>query len=141
MRTMQERSQRPGLASSASSIGWAKASPTMAMLLARRRSTSLQSSTASNLREGRLMMLPPVLSTPKLLNWAVPCISGQAATAAPGGGRGMSPALPVRTRSPASAGVSSGGMPTRALPPAPSTWNRSSWRHITPLGMPVVPPV
>ena len=34
-----------------------------------------------------------------------------------------------------------GGTPSSALPPAPSTLNRSSWRHITPLGMPVVPPV
>ena len=34
-----------------------------------------------------------------------------------------------------------GGMPSSALPPAPITLKRSSCAHITPLGMPVVPPV
>jgi hypothetical protein len=33
-----------------------------------------------------------------------------------------------------------GSRPSAGLPPAPRA-NRSSWRHITPLGMPVVPPV
>ena len=32
------------------------------------------------------------------------------------------------------------GSPVGAPPPSPAK-NRSSWRHITPLGMPVVPPV
>jgi len=34
-----------------------------------------------------------------------------------------------------------GGRPNSGLPPRPSTLNRSSWRHITPFGRPVVPPV
>ena len=46
-----------------------------------------------------------------------------------------------RLRATSSATSFAGGTPRIALPPAPSTLNRSSWRHITPFGIPVVPPV
>jgi hypothetical protein len=69
-------------------------------------------------------------------NWPVPCISGQA-TRVIGlmwSGRGVAVDQFLDRGRRAS-------RPSATLPPAPSTWNRSSWRHITPFGMPVVPPV
>ena len=54
-----ERSHRPGSASRASSMGVEKAKPTMTTPSACNRSTSFQSSTALNPREGRVATAPP----------------------------------------------------------------------------------
>ena len=63
-------------------------------------------------------------------NCPVPCISGQATTI-------TGPARPASMRL-GELGDRRRAAARRAngLPPAPSTLNRSSWRHITPLGMP-----
>ena len=78
--------------------------------------------------------MPPPIIAMNAENWPVPCISGQATTITGGGGARVGP-LGDRVDDVA------GSTPVSGLPPAPSTLKRSSWRHITPLGMPVVPPV
>jgi hypothetical protein len=130
-----DKSQRPGLASSASSMGVEKASPTITMALASSRSASSQSSTALNRRDGRKAAVPPWLKQISDENCPVPCISGQAINDV--GRMWSGPWM----RSMSSSSEAAGGIPRSALPPAPITLKRSSWRHMTPLGMPVVPPV
>ena len=61
---------------------------------------------------------------------AVPCMNGQA---------GTQRVRDSRQRSAISSGAVIGAPPPPAPPIAPK--NRSTWRHITPFGMPVVPPV
>ncbi len=112
------RSQRPGWASSSSSIGWAKAMPTMAALVAFSRAASSQNSAALKRVEGRLATVPPVVRDIMPVNWEVPCISGAAAMVTPGS--------VAAARGPASSFVASGGTSVTRLPPAPSTKNRSS---------------
>ena len=51
------------------------------------------------------------------------------------------PAPAVSMRPASSSTDAAGGIPRSGFPPAPSTLKRSSWRHMTPLGIPVVPPV
>ena len=67
-RFIEDRSQRPGLASSASSRGAAKARPTMAAPVALSRSTSFQNSLASKRCEGRQAIAPPAVRLPKEVN-------------------------------------------------------------------------
>ena len=133
------KSQRPGWAFRVCSIGWAKAWPTMVTPVTPSRSTSDHNSTVFSRCDGRVAIAPAPVSALSAVNWAVACISGAAASTS----RRTDPSLvsDASARSPASAGVSSGGSASIRLPPPPSTLNRSSWRHITPLGMPVVPPV
>ena len=75
-----DRSQRSGSASRARSIGLAKASPTMAIVLTPSRSTASSSSTASNELPVRVTMPPPVIRVMSAVNQPVPCIRGQAGT-------------------------------------------------------------
>ena len=78
-------------------------------------------------------MVLPWNSWPSVPHWAAPCISGgiTSRTSGAGGGRALLGQLVV------------GGdlLAGDASMPWPSAMNTSSWRHITPLGMPVVPPV
>ena len=79
---------------------------------------------------------PPVLSAPIVSCDEVPCIIGAA---------GISRCSVPRSRSSAatraaSAGVS-GSATLRPFQVGPNTPSSELWGHITPLGMPVVPPV
>ena len=105
------------------------------------RAASSQSSMALKWVEGNAAIEPPTVSEISALNWAVPCINGAATMVVAGVSSGSPAAIAASTRSPASSGLAIGGTPRIALPPPPRTGNRSSIRHITPLGMPVVPPV
>ena len=80
MATRLDRSQRSGSASRARSIGLAKASPTMAIMLTPSRSTVSRSSTASKVRPVRVTTEPPVIIAMRAVNQPVPCMSGQAGT-------------------------------------------------------------
>ena len=89
-------------------------------------------SSALKCRLGRVITAPPASMAPMAVSRPVPCISGGAMTLGGGG-----PA--ARTDASSSSMVSGTG---------PSAWadrmvicRRSFWVHITPLGMPVVPPV
>ncbi len=77
-----------------------------------------------------MITLPPMKSELNAIQCAVPCMNGQIGTQRVRG---------CRHRSSISSGVAIGAPP----PPAPAIApkKRSTWRHITPLGMPVVPPV
>ena len=75
---------------------------------------------------------PPLTMLPIAVNSPVPCMSGQAGRKTGPG----PPSLMDRTRSGRVSGV---GPSTRSAESCAS--RRSSWRHITPLGIPVVPPV
>ena len=118
----EERSQRPGSASRARRIGLAKASPTIDIEFTRLRSIVSSNSTASKRRFEQ--------SPEKVTNAAVPCMSGAA-------GRFRGPALVAR----AAAAAGSGTSGRRLLLALSRASRRSSCRHITPLGIPVVPPV
>ena len=65
--------------------------------------------------------------------WPAPCISGAAGSITPG------PALSA-ARSRSASGRSTFSLLYASMPPH-SAKKMSSWRHITPFGMPVVPPV
>ena len=108
--------------------GTAIASPVMNIIWTFSRSTISQVRTGSNL--GSRMVTWPAKRCMSSDAWAPPCISGLS-------GRVMSP-------SPAACldwSYSSSGTPVMKSMPPPSTRQKSSWRHITPLGKPVVPPV
>ncbi len=125
-----EMSQRCGSASSARRIGLANASPTIDIELMRSACTVSSSSSGSNLLPSIVTTLPPIIRLLNALNNPVPCINGAA-------GRLRGPGL--LTRSVAACRSCSGGRRLRFA--ASSAPNRSSWRHITPFGIPVVPPV
>jgi hypothetical protein len=127
-----EMSHRSGSASSARSIGLAKTSPTMTRTLAFSRTTRSNSSSARNDGDSRSAMDPPPMSPPKEVSAPVPCMSGHA-------GQLTAPAPWARMAMRTSSSVPSFGRGF-GLPPFSSP-NRSSWRHMTPFGMPVVPPV
>ena len=130
MTRSDEMSQRSGSASRALRIGLAKASPTIDIELMRSVSTVSSSSTGSKWRPVIVTTQPPTIRLEMALKNPVPCISGAA-------GRLRGPGLV--TRSVAAPRSSPGGRRLRlAESRAP---NRSSWRHITPFGSPVVPPV
>ncbi len=75
--------------------------------------------------------LPPPYSPMNAAHWAAPCINGAA---------GSIVTIPEASAFfPTCSGVSGGG--PYGLPPIIAAKKRSSWRHITPFGMPVVPPV
>jgi hypothetical protein len=108
----------------------ANASPTMAMAFTRLASTSSSNSSGSKWRDGSSTMHPPEDRTANVVNAPVPCMSGQA---------GMPTAPGCWNDSSRNFGSGSSGIPPPSVPHRTTT--RSSWRHITPLGMPVVPPV
>ncbi len=84
---------------------------------------------ASKLRPVQSTTVPAVLSSDHRLHCAPPCINGASANAATGGCSAY--------------GARSSGEERGALPRVPLIAARkmSSPRHLTPLGMPVVPPV
>ncbi len=132
----QEMSQRSGSPRRAARIGLAKASPTMKMLFTPFDSITSSISSTENLMPWSVTIAPPSESVLSALNRPVPCMSGQA-------GRLMGPGLVVRSRTAAEkpsasrSGTTGSGRPLDlSLTP-----KRSSSRHITPFGMPVVPPV
>ncbi len=126
----EEMSQRSGSASRARRIGLAKASPTIDIELIRSVWIVSSSSTGSKCRPSIVITLPPIIRLLMALNSPVPCIKGAA-------GRLRGPGLVTRSRA-ASRSCSGGSRLRLAASRAP---NMSSWRHITPFGMPVVPPV
>ena len=130
MTRSEEMSQRSGSASSALRIGLANASPTMEMLLTLSRWIVSSSSTGSKWRPCMVMTAPASTRFHIALKAPVPCISGAA-------GRLRGPGLAMRSSNSAQPGTAGSGRFEGAsrLP------TMSSWRHITPLGMPVVPPV
>ena len=130
MATRLERSQPPGLASSARRIGLAKASPTMAMLVTASRSMVSSSSTASKVRPCSVTTEPPAESVDSPGKLPVPCICGHA-------GRNRAPGSAYQPRMSSTVPSSGKALARVAL----SFTTRSSWRHMTPFGMPVVPPV
>ena len=75
-------------------------------------------------------MPPPMSIVAMALNNPVPCMSGAA-------GRLSGPGLVIVPANPSRSCPGGVGLPAVCS----STRNRSSWRHMTPLGMPVVPPV
>lgn len=115
---------------SASMSGRSIASPTSDMLVTFSFSTVRRTSSGTNLRW--MTTRWPKLKPMNAVSVEVPCISG-------GVGKKVMPSPPAATRSASSSGRATGS-PVGAPPPSPEK-NRSSWRHITPLGMPVVPPV
>ena len=125
-----DRCQRLGSRSSASKMGFANASPTIAIVFTLSRSTVSRSSVASNRRDSSVTTEPPTASMLIELNAPVPCMRGQA-----GRWTGPGPFTVFLTPSrPSSSG-------TRMMLPLFNLANRSSWRHMTPFGTPVVPPV
>jgi hypothetical protein len=114
----------------ASIIGRAIASPVMAMTLTFSCSTSRHTSCASNF--GISTTVLAVNSAPSAAHCAAPCIIG-----ATGNRTSGPPSAPSRASFHSS---STGSLVMKSMPP-PSTRHTSSWRHTTPLGMPVVPPV
>ena len=126
------RSHRPGSASRAARIGRAKASPTITAQLTCRSTIVSSSSTGSNWREVRVTTRPPSLRHSMAVNPPVPCMSGHA-------GSRVMPA-PVAASSRRSPSTPPSGGYLRNPPPLRRA-KRSSWRHMTPLGIPVVPPV
>ena len=132
MPTRLVRSQRSGSASSAARIGLAKASPTMIRPLTFSRWTVSSSSTGSNCREVRVTTRPPSLRHSMAVKPPVPCMSGHA-------GRRVIPGPLLASSARTSSGPPSSGY--RRNPALLSRAKRSSWRHMTPFGIPVVPPV
>ena len=123
-------SHRPGSASSARRMGLANASPTIDIEFTRSRSMVSSSSTGSKWRPCTVTTEPPSIRQFMALNAPVPCMSGAAGTfTGPGLG----------TRAASAAGSGSSGSGRLAL--ASIIMMTSSWRHMTPFGMPVVPPV
>ena len=115
--------------SKASTSGRAKASPTITRNVTRSCSIRRQSRAGSRCRSGEMTTVPPEYSVPNAIQWAVPCMNGHA-------GR------PRRWRSresTISSGLVIGASPR--FPPPNTPKKMSSARHITPFGMPVVPPV
>ena len=124
----------PRRSSRARSIGLAKASPTMATLLTAWWPTACHSSCGSKLTPPSVTIEPPAVSVMKAVKRPVPCMRGQA-------GRWRSPGPRARTRAASSSSDATGGSPSTGFPPPPIARQRSSDRHMTPFGMPVVPPV
>ena len=114
-------------------MGRAKASPTMVTVVTRLASIALSAWFGSKLVLGRVTQVPPIAIAPIAESRPVPCIMG-------GSGRFTGPGWDwIRLSS--SSKLALGGIDRRGLPPAPMTLNKSSCCHITPFGMPVVPPV
>ena len=108
------------------------ASPTTMIDMAPSSAASRQTFCPSKWCSVLRITVPPLKKLMKLTHWPPPCIIGaftMPTSCDPSAG----------TRRPSSSGVVIGGWPK---PPPPSAAKKmSSARHITPLGMPVVPPV
>ena len=128
---------RPRASFKASSMGRAKASPTMVTPVQRWRSTSLQMRCGSSPSLELVTTVPPVSSgTIEPSHMPVPCMSGQAAKFTL---KAFWAAL-ARMIAGMSAALSGTLKPSAATLPI-ITEMKSWWEYITPFGMPVVPPV
>ena len=107
------------------------ASPVIITMLTFSRSTRDHTSWGSNLAT-RMIRLPVKLC-PMTPHWVAPCIRGAT-------GRKVSGPPAARPFSTICSGRSI-RVPVMASIPPPRAKKTSSWRHTTPLGMPVVPPV
>ena len=127
-----DKSQRSGLASNASTKGIAIASPTICTALHFSFSQILQICSASKERSWFKITLLPASSCIQQYHQLAPCISGASA-------------IPMIWFSVIRLTISSGfsqGPKGEKCPPAPiAAKNTFLWGHITPFGMPVVPPV
>ncbi len=112
-------------------MGLAKASPTMATVFTLSRSMVSRSSTGSKRRFVSVTTHPPTVMAAMAVNPPVPCMSGQA-------GRCSGPGPDDGLAHPVEATVLGHA---EEVARHSSLAKRSSWRHMTPLGMPVVPPV
>ena len=130
---MQPRSQRPGLRSSASSNGIAIASPTMEIAFTRSRSTRSHTSSAISECAGFSTTLLPASNWMHAYHQHAPCISGAS-------GRPIT-TKPSCARTAISAGAVIGPAGWKWPPPPIAAKNTALCGHITPFGMPVVPPV
>ena len=111
-------------------MGLANASPTIEIDLTCSRWQVSSSSTTSKLRPDKVTTEPARARFHMALNAPVPCINGAA-------GRLTGPG-PTRRSARAAADGSAGSGRREPESRLPTT---SSWRHITPFGVPVVPPV
>src|SRR5665213_1662751 len=127
-----DRSNRSGSAARTSSSGRAMASPTTTRALARSASTSRQTAAGSKAPPGVVTTVPPPKSVEKANQCPAACMNGGTASAV----------IPGRsTRSANSSGRVMWLPDANGSPPPMAAKKMSSWRHSTPLGMPVVPPV
>ena len=124
-----ERSQPSPFSSRASAMGRAMASPTMATEFAFSAATA--SHTDSPLKSSTSTTLSPQKRPMKVPNWAAPWMRG--------GVRHIVRWCRTAAFSATSSGFATGSPP--GFPPPMPAKKTSSWRQITPLGMPVVPPV
>ena len=83
---------------------------------------------------GRRTTFPPANSHDRLVHCPAACISGAT-------GRKMAIDASGVMRSTISSGVVMAPCMRDGSPPPMQEWKASSWRHTTPFGMPVVPPV
>lgn len=113
----------------ASASGRAIASPTMVIVITRSRSMSARTFFASN--DGTTTCEVPRQKALNMLYIAAPWISGAVSIQVIAG---------MFAACAATDAMSECGSPI-GLPPDRAAWKKSSARHITPLGMPVVPPV
>ena len=118
--------------SSASPSGRAIASPTTMTVIARSRSASPHASCGSKPCGVYSTTLPPPNSMMHMPHWAAPCMIGASVNEVTRPSSG-------HTRPAISSGAWIGGWPKP--PPPKAAKKMSSWRHITPFGVPVVPPV
>ena len=127
---------RSAAASRAASMGFANASPTMTMSVTRRRSTTDHNRPGSSPSSGIRTIAPPMdMCTKQASHMPVPCISGQAQST-------TETSSPTASRSPGrSLGDSRGSSPRMATAMFRRPAQNSPLGYITPLGMPVVPPV
>ena len=125
----RSRSSSPG-SSSASSSGRAIASPVIMMLFTFSSAIARHTRAGSNLPTSTTLL--PRNEPPITPHCVAPCMSGAIGSIVVG-----PPASACSTSAP---GMIDPVLDTGSMPP-PSAKNTSSWRHTTPLGMPVVPPV
>ena len=121
------------VASMASSSGRAKESPTNSNTLASSRAIRSTTDGASKRSTtSGTITVPPLEKLVKAAQCAAPCMKGGAGTVLTG-------LAVVAAATRASIDSHSSGLP-KGRPPSDAAW-MSAWRHMTPLGMPVVPPV
>ncbi len=126
-----ERSRSSCISSRLSASGRAIASPVMPRTFTFSRSISFQICSASNFESSTVVS--PWIKPRMVDTWPAPCISGAAGRLTPG-------VVLSTARSDSTSGRSIFSLLWASMPPH-SAKKMSSCRHITPFGMPVVPPV
>ncbi len=124
------RSHWSGWRSRASASGTANASPTITSSVTASSATNRHSASGFSAPTGDTTTVPPPSRVASAVQWAVPCVNGDA------GKQRVRPARALAATAYGSVGRAPSGWPALSAPK-----NRSSWRQITPLGRPVVPPV